>query len=68
VPAQLFSCRATPIPKTRRDTADPQEIIIEYAGGKQKTMQGCVLDSDTSQKIFRRNGEVIKIAYTTAIE
>jgi predicted nucleotidyltransferase component of viral defense system len=30
VPAQLFSCKATPIPKTRRDTADPQEIIIEY--------------------------------------
>ena len=44
-----------------------QEIIIEYAGGKQKAIQGCVIDADTSQKIFRRNGEVIKIAYTTAI-
>ena len=44
-----------------------QEIIIEYAGGKRKVIQGCVIDADTSQKIFRRNGEVSKIAYTTAI-
>lgn len=30
VPTQLFTCRATPIPETRRDTVDPQEIVIEY--------------------------------------
>lgn len=30
VPASLFTCRATPIPETRKDTVDPQEIVIEY--------------------------------------
>ncbi len=45
-----------------------QEITIEYADGKQKTIQGSVIDADTSQKIFRRNGEVRKIAFTTAIK
>lgn len=30
VSAALFTCRATPIPETRKDTVDPQEIVIEY--------------------------------------
>ena len=30
VPAQLFSVHATPIPETRRDTVDPQELVIGY--------------------------------------
>lgn len=29
-PAQLFSVYATPIPETRRDTVDPQELVIAY--------------------------------------
>ncbi len=45
-----------------------QEITIEYADGKQKTIKGSVIDADTSQKIFRRTGEVEKIAFTTAIK
>lgn len=30
VPAKLFSVHATPIPETRRDTVDPQELVIGY--------------------------------------
>jgi len=30
VPAQLFTCVATPILETMKDTVDPQELIIEY--------------------------------------
>jgi len=45
-----------------------QEITIEYTDGKQKTIKGSVIDADTSRKIFRRNGEVRKIAFTTAIK
>lgn len=30
VPAQLFSVHGTPIPETRRDTVDPQELVIGY--------------------------------------
>jgi hypothetical protein len=30
VPAQLFTCVATPIPEIRKDTVDPQELNIEY--------------------------------------
>jgi len=44
-----------------------QQIIIEYAAGQQTEIQGCVIDAETSQKIFRRNGEVSKITYKTAI-
>ena len=30
VPAQIFTCKATPILETMKDTVDPQEIVIEY--------------------------------------
>ena len=45
-----------------------QEITIEYADGKQRTIKGSVIDADTSQKIFRRTGEVRKISFTAAIK
>ncbi len=44
-----------------------QKIIIEYANGKQKEIQACVIDADTSQKIFRKTGEVSRISYTINI-
>ncbi|MBN2864240.1 MAG: hypothetical protein JXN62_13815 [Bacteroidales bacterium] len=44
-----------------------QEIIIEYAGGKQKAIQGCVIDAGTSKKIFMRTGKVSKIEFTTTM-
>lgn len=40
------------------------EILINFADGKQKSIQGCVIDADTSKMIFRRSGEVSKIEVT----
>ncbi len=42
-----------------------QGIRIEYAGEKQRTIEGCVIDAATCQKIFRRSGEVIRIIFTS---
>lgn len=37
------------------------QITVQFMNGKEATFEGCSLDYDTSQKLFSRTGEVVKI-------
>ena len=61
-PTQIaFTVCQVPVVYTK---GSKQEILITFANGKQKATDGSVIDAETSQKIFRRSGEVSKIVFT----
>jgi hypothetical protein len=41
-----------------------EEITVRYTNGTDEVIKGGIIDEETSHKIFRRNGEVVKIEFT----
>jgi hypothetical protein len=57
-----FTICQVPVIYTKGSTI---QTTIVFTDRKQKVTQGCIIDEETSQKIFRRTGEVSRIEFTS---